>query len=59
MDAQEIDLADESVDGVLCRFGVMLMPEPTRAVARTRTSTSAREGGSPTPCGGHRTAIRG
>jgi SAM-dependent methyltransferase len=36
MDAQEIDLADDSVDGVLCRFGVMLMPEPTRAVAGAR-----------------------
>jgi len=36
MDAQEIDLADDSVDGVLCRFGVMLMPEPARAVAGAR-----------------------
>jgi ubiquinone/menaquinone biosynthesis C-methylase UbiE len=36
MDAQEIDLADDSVDGVLCRFGVMLMPEPDRALAGAR-----------------------
>ena len=36
MDAQEIDLPDESVDGVLCRFGVMLMPDPARAVAGAR-----------------------
>lgn len=33
MDAQEIDLDDHSVDGVLCRFGLMLMPEPERALA--------------------------
>jgi ubiquinone/menaquinone biosynthesis C-methylase UbiE len=36
MDAQAIDLPDASVDGVLCRFGVMLMPEPARAVAGVR-----------------------
>ncbi len=36
MDAQEIDLPDDSVDGVLCRFGVMLMPEPARAIAGAR-----------------------
>jgi SAM-dependent methyltransferase len=33
LDAQAIDLPDDSVDGVLCRFGVMLMPEPARALA--------------------------
>jgi ubiquinone/menaquinone biosynthesis C-methylase UbiE len=32
MDAQQIDLPDESVDGVLSRFGVMLMPEPGAAM---------------------------
>lgn len=36
MDAQEIDLPDASVDGVLCRFGIMLMPEPERAIAGAR-----------------------
>jgi len=36
MDAQQIDLPDASVDGVLCRFGVMLMPEPARALAGAR-----------------------
>ena len=36
MDAQDIDLADASVDGVLCRFGLMLMPEPERALAGAR-----------------------
>jgi len=36
MDAQENDLPDDSVDGVLCRFGVMLMPEPARAIAGVR-----------------------
>jgi SAM-dependent methyltransferase len=33
MDAQRIDLLDDSVDGVLCRFGFMLMPEPHRALS--------------------------
>jgi ubiquinone/menaquinone biosynthesis C-methylase UbiE len=33
MDAQSMDLADESVDAVLSRFGLMLMPEPARALS--------------------------
>jgi ubiquinone/menaquinone biosynthesis C-methylase UbiE len=32
MDAQQNDLPDESVDGVISRFGVMLMPDPRAAV---------------------------
>jgi len=36
MDAQHLDLADESVDGVVCRFGYMLMPDPAAAFAETR-----------------------
>jgi len=32
MDAQHLDLDDDSVDGVLSRFGVMLVPEPERVV---------------------------
>jgi ubiquinone/menaquinone biosynthesis C-methylase UbiE len=36
MDAQEIDLPDDSVDGVMSRFGVMLMPEPERALGEAR-----------------------
>ena len=32
-DASAISLADSAVDGVLCRFGVMLVPEPARALA--------------------------
>ncbi len=36
MDAQQIDLPDACVDGVLCRFGLMLMPEPARALAGVR-----------------------
>jgi ubiquinone/menaquinone biosynthesis C-methylase UbiE len=35
-DAENIDLADDSVDGVLCRFGYMLMPDPAVALAETR-----------------------
>ena len=32
-DAAAIELPDGSVDGVLCRFGVMLVPDPTDAFA--------------------------
>ena len=34
--AERIDLADDSVDGVLCRFGYMLMPDPVAAFVETR-----------------------
>ncbi len=36
IDAQRIELDDDSVDGILCRFGYMLMPEPAAALAETR-----------------------
>ena len=36
VDAERIDLADESVDRVLCRCGYMLMPDPPAALAETR-----------------------
>ena len=36
MDAEQIDLKDDSVDGVVCRFGYMLMPDPAAALAETR-----------------------
>jgi ubiquinone/menaquinone biosynthesis C-methylase UbiE len=37
LDAQHMeDLADSSVDGVLCRFGFMLMADPAAALAETR-----------------------
>jgi SAM-dependent methyltransferase len=32
-DASAISLSDSTVDGVLCRFGVMLVPDPARALA--------------------------
>ena len=32
-DASAIGLSDEAVDGVLCRFGIMLVPDPSRALA--------------------------
>ena len=35
-DAERIELDDDSVDGVLCRFGFMLMPVPAAALAETR-----------------------
>jgi ubiquinone/menaquinone biosynthesis C-methylase UbiE len=36
VDAERIPLEDGSVDGVLCRFGFMLMPDPPAALAETR-----------------------
>jgi SAM-dependent methyltransferase len=36
IDAQAIDLPDSSVDGVLSRFGVMLVPEPAKVLAEAR-----------------------
>lgn len=35
VDGQAIDLPDESVDGVLCRWGYMLMPDPGLALRET------------------------
>jgi ubiquinone/menaquinone biosynthesis C-methylase UbiE len=36
IDAERIELERDSVDGVLCRFGYMLMPDPGTALAETR-----------------------
>jgi SAM-dependent methyltransferase len=36
IDAERIELADDSVDGVICRFGYMLMGDPAQALAETR-----------------------
>jgi SAM-dependent methyltransferase len=36
IDAERIELEDASVDGVLCRFGYMLMADPAAALAETR-----------------------
>jgi ubiquinone/menaquinone biosynthesis C-methylase UbiE len=36
MDAEHMDLPDNSVDGVLCRWGYMLMADPAKALAETR-----------------------
>jgi SAM-dependent methyltransferase len=36
IDAERIQLEPDSVDGVLCRFGYMLMADPARALAETR-----------------------
>jgi SAM-dependent methyltransferase len=43
LDAERIDLPDDSVDGVVCRFGFMLMPDV--AVACSETRRVLREGG--------------
>jgi ubiquinone/menaquinone biosynthesis C-methylase UbiE len=36
LDAERMDLADGSVDGVVCRWGYMLMADPAAALAETR-----------------------
>jgi SAM-dependent methyltransferase len=36
LDAERMDLADSSFDGVLCRFGYMLMADPAAALTETR-----------------------
>ena len=36
LDAERMDLADDSVDGVLCRWGYMLMADPAAALRETR-----------------------
>jgi SAM-dependent methyltransferase len=36
LDAQAMDLADASFDGVLCRWGLMLMPDPAAALRECR-----------------------
>ena len=36
MDAENMDLDDDSVDGVVCRFGYMLMADPGAALTETR-----------------------
>ena len=36
IDAERIPFGDDSVDGVLCRFGYMLMADPGAALAETR-----------------------
>jgi ubiquinone/menaquinone biosynthesis C-methylase UbiE len=36
IDAERIELEADSVDGVLCRFGYMLMADPSAALAETR-----------------------
>jgi SAM-dependent methyltransferase len=43
LDAESMDLGASSVDGVLCRFGFMLMADPAAALAETRRVL--REGG--------------
>jgi SAM-dependent methyltransferase len=36
MDAERLDLGDDAVDGVICRFAYMLMADPAAALAETR-----------------------
>jgi SAM-dependent methyltransferase len=43
LDAEHMDLEDDSVDAVICRWGYMLMADPAAALAETRRVL--REGG--------------
>src|ERR671915_1335481 len=43
LDAERMDLENESVDGVVCRYGYMLMADPAAALMETRRVL--REGG--------------
>ncbi len=43
LDAQAMDLDDASVDGIICRLGLMLMPDPPAALREARRVL--REGG--------------
>jgi SAM-dependent methyltransferase len=36
LDAQKMDLADDSVDGIICRWGFMLMLDPKQALSESR-----------------------
>ena len=36
MDAERLELEDDSVDGIICRFGFMLMADPAAALAESR-----------------------
>ena len=36
LDAQEMDLADDSMDGIICRWGFMLMLDPDKALRECR-----------------------
>ena len=45
IDAEQIELDDDSVDGVLCRFGYMLMPDPARRSRRRGVSCARAAGG--------------
>jgi ubiquinone/menaquinone biosynthesis C-methylase UbiE len=36
LDAERMDLEEDSVDGVVCRFGYMLMADPAAALTQTR-----------------------
>ena len=50
IDAERIELDDDSVDGVLCRYGYMLMADPPRRWPR-RAACCVRGAGSHSPSG--------
>ena len=58
LDAQAMELPDDSVDAAICRLGFMLMPDPGRALREVRRA-SVPEARSPTQSSGRPTAMRG
>ena len=58
LDAEQMELADDSVDGVLCRWGYMLMGEAARPYGR-QEACRAHRAGSRCPSGRDRSATSG
>ena len=46
LDAERMDLDDDSVDGVVCRWGYMLMADPAKALGETRRVSRSAAAGS-------------
>ena len=59
MEAEWIDLPAASLDGVLCRWGYMLLVDPEAALRETPGASCARAAGSRSPPGTRRSAIPG
>ena len=59
LDAENMDLEDDSVDGVVCRWGYMLMADAAAALKETEAACCARAARSPSPSGAGPNAIPG
>ena len=58
-DAEEIPLDDDSVDGAVCRFGLMLMADPAARPRRDPPRRASRRTPGPRSAGAPRSAIPG